>query len=107
MTPANRRLHSLPAEISRFGGRQRDIAEIVRRLEATRLLTLTGGGGIGKSRLAARVAAVVNARYSGGVWLAGLADLTEPSLVAPSLAQALGLVDHPGRPLLYAAGAFL
>jgi len=70
MRAANNRLHNLPADISSFIGRQREIEEIARRLEETRLLTLTGSSGIGKSRLARHVAAAVQARYTGGVWLA-------------------------------------
>src|SRR5262249_44585290 len=97
MRATNNRRHNLPAEISSFIRRQREIYEIALRLEQTRLLTLTGSGGIGKSRLARHVADAVEERYTDGVWLAELAALTEPALVPHLVAEALGMVEDPGR----------
>jgi predicted ATPase/class 3 adenylate cyclase len=104
----NRRLHNLPHPPSvgtrptALLGRERQVAELVERLqrEEIRLLTLTGPGGIGKSRLQLQVAAELLDRYPDGVWRADLAPLTDPSLVLPTVASALGLQEEPGRPLL-------
>lgn len=88
---------NLPAEVNTLVGRRPDIAEVKRQLSGTRLLTLTGVGGVGKTRLAARVAAELRRSFRDSVWLVELADLTGPELVPHAVATALGLHDDTGR----------
>ena len=91
--------HSLPPQLTSFIGREREIAAVRRLLSRTRLLTLTGAGGAGKSRLAFRVAADVLADFADGAWAAELAALADPGLVEQTVASALGVSEQPGRPL--------
>jgi predicted ATPase/DNA-binding CsgD family transcriptional regulator len=99
--PAGReRPNNLPALPTSFVGRERAVAEVARLLGRTRLLTLTGTGGVGKTRLALRVAGDRLAAFGDGAWLADLAPLTDPGLVLQTVASALGVREQPGRPLL-------
>jgi non-specific serine/threonine protein kinase len=91
---------SLPAPLTSFIGREREIAEVRRLLAGTRLLSLTGAGGVGKSRLALQVAAAVSGEYAGGARLVELAALADPALVPSTVAAALGVQEEPGRPPL-------
>jgi predicted ATPase/DNA-binding SARP family transcriptional activator len=88
--------HNLPAELTSFVGREREIDEIDALLHRTRLLTLTGAGGSGKTRLALRVARRQLAEYRDGVRLVELAPLADPALVESALATALGVRDQEG-----------
>jgi predicted ATPase/DNA-binding CsgD family transcriptional regulator len=81
--------HNLPAWLSSFVGREKEMADIRRLLEASRLVVLTGPGGCGKSRLASRVAAELVGIYPDGVWLVEFASIRDPALVAHALAQLL------------------
>ena len=92
--------HNLPASSTSFVGREREIAEVRRLLSMTRLLTLTGAGGSGKTRLAVEAAGGLAGVYPDGVWMAELAPLSEPALVPQAVAHALGIREQPGRPLL-------
>src|SRR5215210_7492359 len=92
--------HNLPASSTSFVGREHEIAEARRMLSMTRLLTLTGSGGSGKTRLAVETARGVAGAYQDGVWLAELAALSEPGLVPQAVARALGTSEQPGHPLL-------
>jgi non-specific serine/threonine protein kinase len=83
----------LPAEVSSLVGRGPQIAAVLERLDAARIVTLTGPGGCGKTRLALRVAALAEAGF-GGAWLAELAPLTDPGLVPASVAQALQVPER-------------
>ena len=104
--PALRTLSShpnnLPAATTSFIGREAVVQDIGARLdeEDTRLLTLTGFGGLGKTRLALRVGEKVLERFPEGVWFVPLAAIFEPALVVPTIARALGLKDEPDVPLL-------
>jgi predicted ATPase/class 3 adenylate cyclase len=91
--------HNLPAQLTSFIGREQAMAEVKQLLATTRLLTLTGSGGCGKTRLALQVAADLLEEYPDGVWLIELAPLADPALVPQNLASALGLREEPGRPL--------
>src|ERR687887_492332 len=93
------RRHNLPALLTGFIGREREIAEIKRLLLQVRLLTLTGAGGCGKTRLALQVAGELEREYPDGIWVVELAALSDPSLVPQAVASALGLGEAPGRPL--------
>ncbi len=91
--------HNLPVQVTSFIGRQREIAEVIHQLSTGRLLTLTGSGGTGKTRLALQVAAELLEHYPHGVWLVELAPVSDPNLVALTAATALGLREEPGQPL--------
>jgi predicted ATPase/class 3 adenylate cyclase len=91
---------NLPLQLSSFVGREEEIAEVERLLAQTRLLTLTGPGGSGKSRLALRVAAGLLTRYPDGSWLVDLSPVTDPAVVPAAVAKALGVPEVPGRPIL-------
>src|SRR5215470_9129799 len=97
--PPPERRHNLPAQFTSFIGREGEIAEIKRLLETTRLLTLTGPGGCGKTRLALQVAADSLEQFAGGVWLADLASLADPAFVPHSVAAALDVPEQPTRPV--------
>ncbi|MDP9863086.1 MULTISPECIES: ATP-binding protein [Streptosporangium] len=81
-----------------FVGRHAEIAQVVRLMRGSRLVTLTGLGGVGKTRLAGRVAEEVAADFPDGLWLVDLADLTDPYLLAETVAGGMGLADQPARP---------
>jgi predicted ATPase/DNA-binding SARP family transcriptional activator/DNA-binding CsgD family transcriptional regulator len=91
--------HNLPASRSSFVGREREMIEVKRALAMTRLLTLTGTGGSGKTRLALEVARELVGAYTDGVWLVELAPLSEGTLVAQAVATVLGVQEQPERPL--------
>jgi predicted ATPase len=91
--------HNLPVQLTSFVGRRQEMAEVKRLLASTHLLTLTGAGGCGKTRLALQTAADLIGEYGDGVWLVELASLSEPGLVPQSVAATLGLREEPHRPL--------
>ena len=92
--------NNLPVQLTSFIGRGREIAEVTRLLATTRLLTLTGVGGTGKTRLSLQVAASLLDRYTHGVWLVELAPLADPALVPQTVASALAVREQPGQPLM-------
>ncbi|MGD0686259.1 MAG: LuxR C-terminal-related transcriptional regulator [Streptosporangiaceae bacterium] len=93
--------HNLPSQPTGFVGRAAELAEL-RSLVAggRRLVTITGPGGIGKSRLAVQAAAEALDGAGDGVWLAELAPVADPDLVAGTVAAVLGVREEPGRPVL-------
>jgi predicted ATPase/DNA-binding SARP family transcriptional activator/DNA-binding CsgD family transcriptional regulator len=97
--PPDTNKHNLPAPRDSFVGRAQEMVEVKRALAMTRLLSLTGVGGSGKTRLALEVARVLVGAYPDGVWLVGLAGLTEGALIPQAVATALGVPEQPGRPL--------
>jgi predicted ATPase/DNA-binding SARP family transcriptional activator len=88
----------LPVPATAFVGRRRELAELAGLLESggTRLLTLTGAGGSGKTRLALRAAAACAAEYRDGTWFVAFADIADPDLVVPTISQALELAEAAG-----------
>jgi predicted ATPase/class 3 adenylate cyclase len=90
--------NNLPAHPTRFIGRQREVAAIRERVLADRLVTLTGTGGAGKTRLALQVAADLVDKFADGVWLVEFGPVADPGLVAQSVASVLSLREEPGRP---------
>jgi predicted ATPase/class 3 adenylate cyclase len=92
--------NNLPTQLTSFVGRGREIEEIKALLSQARLLTLTGPGGAGKTRLALQVAADVLEGFKDGVWLVELAPLSNPDLVAQAIASAVNVREQPGRPIL-------
>ena len=91
---------NLPVALTSFVGREWELAEARRLLGATRLLTLTGAGGIGKTRLALKVAARLLPDFPDGVWLVEMAHLTEPGHAPRAVAAVLGIREQPDQPLL-------
>jgi len=89
-------LSSLPAEVTGFVGRRHDRAEVRRLLSASRLVTLTGFGGVGKTRLALRMAIELQRTYPDGVWFVPLGELSDPELIAKTTAAVLGIHDQAG-----------
>ena len=89
--------NNLPTRLTTFLGREREIAEVTELLARSRLLTLTGPGGTGKTRLSLEVAARALDSHPDGVFFVELAPINEPELVVATIAQALGLPDRGGR----------
>ena len=87
----------LPAQFTSFVGRDSELARVRQLLADNRLVTVTGAGGAGKTRLAVQVADQLAGEFSGGVWYVDLAPITDPELVPTTAARALGLPDQPGR----------
>ena len=98
--PTSAAAHNLPAARTSFVGRERELVEVKRELAMTSLLTLTGAGGTGKTRLALELARELAPAYRDGVWLVEFAGLSEPGLVPNEVAGVLSVRDQPGRPLL-------
>lgn len=92
--------HNLPRSRTRFVGRDRDVAAVRERLAEAPIVTLTGIGGTGKTRLALEVAAGALGDFTDGVWLVELAPLHDPGLVPRAVADALGTKEEAGRPLV-------
>jgi predicted ATPase/class 3 adenylate cyclase/DNA-binding CsgD family transcriptional regulator len=88
--------NNLPTELTSFVGRDRELGELRDAVSGTRLLTLTGAGGCGKTRLALQLAAEISERYRGGTWLVELASVADPERVVATVASALGERDLGG-----------
>ncbi len=88
---------NLPAEMTSFVGRRAELAELCRLLEISRLVTITGAGGIGKTRLAIRAAGELGDRFRDGAWVAELSAVTSPGVLPYTVAEVLGIRDHTSR----------
>ncbi len=99
--------HNLPAPRTSFVGRERELEQIERELGTTRLLTLTGAGGCGKTRLALQAARDLVGSYADGVWFVELAPLSQEELVPKAVAEALDVPERPGGVLIDALADFL
>src|ERR1700757_3790548 len=86
----------LPVQLTSFVGREAEMNDVRQILADNRLVTLTGAGGVGKTRLAVQVAAAIAGGFGGGVWYVDLAPITDPDLVAVAVIRALGLPDQQG-----------
>jgi non-specific serine/threonine protein kinase len=104
-SPARR--HNLPLQLTKFIGRERQIEELRKILDDARLLTLTGSGGCGKTRLGLQIASELVRNFTDGVWLVELAAISNPELVPQVVASALGVQDEPGRPFTQRLADFL
>jgi hypothetical protein len=91
--------HNLPAPVSSFIGREQELTAMRQGLHEHRLLTLTGAGGTGKTRLALQAATAELERFADGVWLVELAELRRPELVAETLATVLAVPETADPPL--------
>lgn len=92
--------NNLPQQVTSFIGREIEIEELINLIGKTRLLTVTGSGGCGKTRLCMQLATRVLDHYPDGVWLVELAPLSDPGLVPQVVASVLGLREEPARPIL-------
>ncbi len=103
------RHHNLPTQITSFIGRQVQLAAVRKELTRPeiRLLTLTGAGGTGKTRLSLEVAASLLDDFENGVFFVGLAPVSDPTFVMPAIAQTLGVREAEGRPLLKSLKGYL
>ena len=90
--------NNLPAQVTSFVGRAREMVEVKRLLDTTRLVTLTGPGGTGKTRLSLQVAADVLDQYPHGVWLVELATVSDPALLAETISGTVDLREEADRP---------
>lgn len=99
--------HNLPQPLTSFIGRQREMADIQRHLATTRLLTLTGPGGTGKTRLALQVGIELLEAYGDGVWLVEFAALADPGLIPQTIAAMFALREEPRRPMLQTLTTYL
>jgi predicted ATPase/class 3 adenylate cyclase len=93
-------LNNLPSQVSSFIGRDIELAEVRRLVTTCRLVTLTGPGGVGKTRLGLQVAAELLDGSGDGVWFADLAPLEDADLVTVTVANVLGIPEDPGRPAI-------
>ena len=92
--------HNLPLQLTSFVGRKQELKDIRQLLTQTRLLTLLGSGGCGKTRLSLQMAAEVTDEYPNGVWFVELAPIAEGELVTRAIANAMGIKEEPGREVL-------
>ncbi len=99
--------NNLPQQVTSFIGRDAELAEVRKLLGQTRLLTLLGVGGLGKTRLSLQVAAEVLDDYPDGVWFVELAALNDESLVPQAIAYVLGVKEEAGRPVIDALVKFV
>ena len=99
--------NNLPRQLSSFVGRDREIAEVSRRLMETPLLTLLGSGGCGKTRLSLQVAEARQNDFPDGVWFADFAPITDPALLPRAVASALRVGEEAGRPLTETLASYL
>ena len=88
--------HNLPIQLTSFIGREKDIAKIVQAVAGHRLVTLTGSGGTGKTRLSLQVAVEMLDQFPGGIWFVELAPITNPDLIPQTIRSAFGVGDQPG-----------
>jgi predicted ATPase/class 3 adenylate cyclase len=94
--------NNLPLQLTSFIGREKELAEIKTLVDHNRLVTLTGSGGVGKTRHALQVSAEVLDAFPDGAWLVELASVSDAALVVPTVAAALGVREVQGRPLVAA-----
>jgi predicted ATPase/class 3 adenylate cyclase/DNA-binding CsgD family transcriptional regulator len=96
-TPSTVISDNLPVQLTNFVGRGAQMTDVEKLLVDNRLVTLTGAGGAGKTRLGVEIAARIAAEFGDGVWYVDLAPITHPGVVAVAVARAFGLPDQPGR----------
>jgi len=100
-------VHGFPVALTSFVGREQAVREVAGLLGKYRLVTVTGPGGVGKTRLAGEVARLVAGRFADGAWLAELAPVRDPARVGPAVAVALGVREQAGVPAAEAVARVL
>ncbi|KUH70105.1 transcriptional regulator [Mycolicibacterium novocastrense] len=106
-TAKSSRSHNLPAQLTSFVGRAQQLEEVCRLLLDNRLVTLTGAGGAGKTRLAIEAANTLSGEFDDGLWWVDLAAIADPAVVSITIARTLGLPDQPGRSPLETVQRFI
>ncbi|OBF98353.1 transcriptional regulator [Mycobacterium sp. 852002-51152_SCH6134967] len=106
-TAKRSRSHNLPAQLTSFVGRTQQLEEVCRLLADNRLVTLTGAGGAGKTRLAIEAANALAEEFDDGLWWVDLAAIADPAVVSITVARTLGLPDQPGRSPLETVQRFI
>jgi predicted ATPase/class 3 adenylate cyclase len=96
-TPKSVGAHNVPVQLTSFVGRQAEMTRLREALASNRLVTLTGAGGAGKTRLAVQIAVSIAPEYADGVWYVDLAPITDPGVLPVAVARTLGLPDQPSR----------
>ena len=96
-TPKSVGVHNLPVQLTSFVGREAEMLDVGQLLVDNRLVTLTGAGGAGKTRLGVEIAARIAPEFRDGVWYVDLSPITHPAVVPVTVMRALGLPDQPGR----------
>src|SRR6266480_4375089 len=104
---ASRSKHNLPYQLTSFIGREQEIVQLEELVTANRLVTLTGAGGAGKTRLANEVARRLTDAFPDGVWLVELATLSDQQLVPQTVARALGIKEQPAKPVIETLSDYL
>src|SRR5260370_3143502 len=104
---ASRSKHNLPYQLTSFIGREQEIAQLEELVITNRLVTLTGAGGAGKTRLVVEAAVRLLDAFPDGVWLVELAALSDPRLVPQAVAKALEVKEQPARPVIETLGDYL
>ena len=99
--------NNLPQQLTNFIGREKEIQAVRGLFQKTRLLTLTGSGGSGKTRLALQTAAEISEAYKGGAWLVEFAPLANSALVFQTVAQVLGVKEQAGQDLMQTLADFV
>jgi non-specific serine/threonine protein kinase len=97
----------LPSQLATFVGRKAELRQVEHLLKANRLLTLTGSGGVGKTRLAVQTAAAAADDHPDGLWFVDLSAISDEELVSRKVADRLGIAETSGRPLVEQLGEFL
>jgi predicted ATPase len=97
---SNKHVTNLPSPLTSFIGREKEKVDVIDRISKHRLVTLTGSGGVGKTRLSIKVGEQIAGGYPNGVWLVELAPILDPLLIARTVAIAIGLRDEPQRPVI-------
>ena len=100
ISASNKPITNRPALLTTFIGRRKEQSDIIKLITKHRLITLTGPGGVGKTRLSLKVIEQILSKYPDGVWLVELAPILDPLLVPRTTAMAIGLRDEPQRPVI-------
>jgi non-specific serine/threonine protein kinase len=95
----NKPLHNLPVQLTTFIGREKETSELYALVENNRLITITGAGGCGKTRISLQIAREYLDKFSDGVWFVDLAPLEDPGLLPQELANSLSITEEPGKPI--------
>jgi len=98
--PPGIKKHNLPISTTSFVGREKEMEEVRDLFQKSRLITLTGAGGCGKTRLAREIAFTLIEEYKDGVWFVNLSPITNPDFIAKSIAEVLSIMEEPDKPII-------